>query len=63
MDTKFTHDGLVILITGGTFCKPKFMSEYVAMQVRVTYEDGTTNYLGMEDIEVMDESMAFHYNP
>ena len=59
METKLTVAGFPVIITGGSFTKPVYLNNHVVGQVRVTYDDLSTEHIGFESIEVLQHSVPF----
>ena len=59
VETKLSIDGRPILITGGSFARPTLINKTIINQVRVTYEDLSTDYVNFDEIEVLEHSIQF----
>ena len=59
IDTKFTHNGLPVLVTGGTFHNEKYIDPLLAIQARVTYENGDTEYVEFKRLQIHQNTVSF----
>ncbi len=59
IETKFAVNGNPVLVTGGSFPKLPHIEKRIVSQVRVTYENGDTDYVDFARLEQHDESVTF----
>ena len=59
MDTKFKYKGQPVIITGGAFDTPSWMTKPVVIQCRITYQNGDTGYVSFIELEILDNSVKF----
>jgi len=60
LSTKFTVDKEPVLITGGSFDKAVYITRYLAIQARVVYENGDTEYVDFERVKINEYSVDFN---
>ena len=59
LDTKFTYCSRAVIITGGTFRDVDMISCPVVTQVRITFENGDTDYVEFNDLVEHANSVEF----
>jgi hypothetical protein len=59
IETKFTFNGLPVLVTGGSFPTVNHIDRPLAVQARITYENGDTGYVDFSRLDITRESYRF----
>lgn len=59
IETKLTYSGLPVLVTGISAQKPAYLAKPILTQVRVTYENGDTDYVDPERLEKTEHPIEF----
>lgn len=63
IETKFKYKGEPVIVTGGHFATDQYITVPLAVQARITYQNGDTGYVPFDQLENTDpRSVIFKAN-